>query len=289
MKKHLIGSMIIVLITFSIFSCQEVIDLELPNDDPQLVVEGFLTYWEANPIRNNCTVRLSTTGNYYDKDVYRPVSSATVEVIDEASKQTYPLTLVEQHPGIYFSKAIPMDLGRSYSLHITYEEKNYQANGTLLPVAQVDSFSTRYKPEGFFTEPGYYLYFSGRTPKERGVNYYRFTLAENDSLYSNPGDYLIQSDELLSAQIDTLQLANYAFGIGDKVDINMYSLNKNMYEYYNELLELLFNDGGLFSSPPRNPSSNIRNLTFPEDPPLGFFQVSTAYGDSIFIKDTQSE
>lgn len=288
MKKYIIGG-VVVLTTFLMISCQEVIELDLPNDDPQLVVEAYLTYWKANPEKNNCTINLSTTGNYYDEDVYNPVSDAIVEVMDASTRQMYPLALAEGQPGVYFSNNIPMNSGKSYRLHIVHDEQEYQASGTLLPVAQVDSFSFRYRPESFFVEPGYYLYFSGSTPKQRGINYYRFTIAVNDSLYNEPGDYLIQSDEFLSMRIDTLQLANYAFDLGDAVNINMYSLNKEMFGYYNELLELLFNDGGLFSSPPRNPTSNIQNLTNPENPPLGFFQVSTAYGDTIVIQDEQVE
>lgn len=288
MKQYFTGS-VMALATFLIISCQEVIKLDLPNDDPQLVVEGYLNYWKASPERNNCTIKLSTTGNYYDKDVYNPVSDAIVEVMDESTRQMYPLSLIEDQPGVYFSKAIPMDIEKSYTLHIEHDGQEYQADGTLLPVAQVDSFSFRYRPESFFVKAGYYLYFSGSTPKQRGINYYRFTIAENDSLYNAPGDYLIQSDELLSRQVDTLQLANYAFNIGDTVNIHMYSLNKNIFDYYNELLELLFNDGGLFSAPPRNPTSNIHNLTTPRQPPLGFFQVSTVYGDTIVIEDEQNK
>lgn len=288
MKTSFIKS-IIAATLLTAFSCQEVIDLELPNDDPRLVVEGFLNYWIAHPEQNNCTVYLSTTGNYYAEDLSTPVTDAVVEVVDEANEQAYLLAPTEDRPGEYTSQAIPMELEKSYRLHIIHDNQEFQSTGTLLPVAQVDSFSFRFSPERLFREAGYYLYFSGTTPKQRGVNYYRFTIAENDSLYDAPGDYLIQSDELLSAQIDTLQLANYAFDLGDTVSINMYSLNKDMFTYYNELLELLFNDGGIFSSPPSNPTSNIQNLTQPQHPPLGFFQVSTVYGDTIVIREPQNE
>lgn len=274
---------LLLIVVFS--ACQEVIDIELPNDDPQLVIEGSLMYWKEEPQKNNITVTVSTTGNYYDEDTFNPVTDATLEITDELTGTSYTLNPIENEAGVYRSTEVPMDSGRTYTLHVAYDDQEYEASGTLLPVARVDSFTYRYQPQRTFLEEGYYLYFSGNTPKERGTNYYRFTIQKNDSLYNDPEDYLIQSDEFLRSRIDTLQLANYAFETGDTVKIEMFSLNKDVYEYYNELLELLFNDGGLFSSPPRNPTSNIRNLTEPARPPLGFFQVSTAFGGTVIIEE----
>jgi len=58
----------IVLLLLSV-ACREEITLELPNDDPRLVIEGFVTYWKDAPEMNGARVSLSTTGNYYDSDV----------------------------------------------------------------------------------------------------------------------------------------------------------------------------------------------------------------------------
>lgn len=274
-----------IFIVFLISSCQEVIDLELPNDDPQLVIEGFLTYWQKDPQKNNCTVTLSTTGNYHDEDTFNPVSNAIVEITDESDKSVYSLAPLENQSGVYRHTEIPMDSGRTYTLYVNYNNQEYKATGSILPIAELDSFTYRYQSRKGFLDEGYYLYFSGSTPKERGINYYRFMIYENDSLYNAPEDYLIQSDEFLKERIDTLQLANYVFNVGDTVRIEMFSLNKGIFEYYNELLELLFNDGGLFSSPPRNPTSNIKNLVNPQRPPLGFFQVSTAFDGTVIIEE----
>lgn len=268
-------------------ACREIIDLELPGDGSQLVIQGFLTYWKDAPQKNNCAVILSTTGNYYDENTFNPVTTATVKVTDHSNNITYLLSPLKNHPGLYQNAAMPIDSGHTYSLQVHYNQQEYEATGTVLPVAELDSFSYQYQEKRPFQKEGYYFYFSGRTPKERGINYYRFLIYKNDSLYNQPRDYLIQHDEFLKEKIDTLQLANYAFDAGDTVYIEMYSLNKNIYEYYNELLELLYNDGGLFSSPPRNPTSNINNVTNPERPPLGFFQVSSALGGGAIVEGGQ--
>ena len=265
-------------------SCREQINLDLPNEDPSLIIEGYLTYWEASPKRNGARVRLSTTGNYYSTEVTNPVSDAVVSILREDSQQRFPLQEAEDSAGLYVNTQIPIDSGHTYTLTVEYQNQTYEGSGTVLPVAELDSFSYRYLEDLLFLDDGYYFFFSGRTPKERGINYYRFLIYEDDSLYNAPEDLLIQNDEFLTAQIDTLQLANYAFELGDSVRIEMHSLNPSMYAYYSELQELLFNDGGLFSGPPRNPTSNIRNLTHPDDPPLGYFQVSSALSGGALIE-----
>jgi len=265
-------------------SCQEVIELDLPNSDPQLVIEGELIRWVEDPERDYAQVTISATGNYYDEEAFTPVSEALVQIEDLNAQQVYDLPLQENQPGVYQSREIPVMLGNQYQLRVEYEGNLYQAEGTVLPVAELDSFSYRFREETLLLEEGYYFFFSGRTPKERGINYYRFKIYEDDSLYNEPEDYLIQSDELLQADIDTLQLANYAFDLGDSVRIEMFSLNKDVFNYYNQLVELLFNDGGLFSPPPRNPDTNIINVSNPNLPPLGFFQVSSALDGGAIVR-----
>ncbi|MFP4089614.1 MAG: DUF4249 domain-containing protein [Cyclobacteriaceae bacterium] len=275
------------LLVSVISSCQEIVDIELPVEDPRLVIDGHVYYWPDQPEKNEARVVVSTSGNYYDEDTFNPVNNAQVEIEDVVSGQIYELPPLEDEPGTYLNTSLPIDSGRTYRLHLAYGNEQYEASGTVLPIAQLDSFSYKYREASLLLDSGYYFFFSGRTPKERGINYYRFKIYENDSLYDQPEDYLIQSDELLRAQIDTLQLANYAFELGDTVRIEMYSLNKDVFDYYNELLELLFNDGGLFSSPPRNPDSNIVNVTDPLRAPLGFFQVSSVLSGGAIVEEKE--
>ncbi|MEM9832932.1 MAG: DUF4249 family protein [Bacteroidota bacterium] len=281
MRLFIILSAIFLL---ALAACQEEIALDLPNNDPQVVIEGYLTYWEFQPERNGAEVKITTTGNYYDPNGATPVTDAQVTIRDETSSQEYVLTAPENSAGLYVNNDIPVDLGRSYTLRVDYQNQIYESQGAVLPVAEIDSFSYRFLEDFLFLDDGYYFFFSGRTPKERGINYYRFLVYENDSLFDDPSDIFVQSDEFLNEQVDTLQLANYVFDLGDSVRIEMYSISLEQFTYYNELVELLFNDGGLFSGPPRNPTSTIRNLTNPELPPLGFFQVSSALSGGATVE-----
>lgn len=61
-------------------------------------------------------------------------------------------------------------------------------------------------------------------------------------------------------------------------------MNEDVYQYYVEFINLLFNDGGVFSPPPVNPDSNIKNITNPENKPLGFIQFSSLQRKRLVIE-----
>ena len=92
------------------------------------------------------------------------------------------------------------------------------------------------------------------------------------------------SDEFVNEELNDLEFP-FAFQLQDTLRLEMYSLELSMFNYYNELLTILFNDGGLFSPPPVNPVSNIKNLTDPRKPPLGYFQASPVVAEEVVIQD----
>jgi len=75
----------------------------------------------------------------------------------------------------------------------------------------------------------------------------------------------------------------YAFDPGDRVGLELYRMNRDMYDYFSQLVNLLFSDGGLFSPPPQNPDSNI-TVESGDSEVLGFFLVSPVLNENIFIK-----
>jgi hypothetical protein len=64
--------------------------------------------------------------------------------------------------------------------------------------------------------------------------------------------------------------------------MELYRLNKDAFVYLNQLVNLLFNDGGLFSPPPQNPTSNIRVVSGKGEV-LGYFVVSPVLTRTVTI------
>jgi hypothetical protein len=258
-------------------ACREVVEVELPNEEPRLVVEA-----ELNDTPGPHTVRLSLTDDYFADGNLPPVTDALVVISDNSGQQD---TLAQPEEGLYLTQDLEGIIGRDYTLTILWRGNTYESTGTLLEEAVIDSLSYQYFPANppVFKE-GYYIFFFGKVPPGR-TNYFRFKVFENDSLYNDRSDLLAQNDEFLPDTLSNIRFG-YPFSQGDTVKLEMYTLNQEMYQYYLELITLLYNDGGLFSPPPQNPVSNIRNLSNSDQPPLGYFQVASITSDTIVIDST---
>lgn len=274
MKKYLF----LLLSLCSLASCRELVVLDLPDEPARLVVEAELTDTPGPH-----SVRLSLTQDYFSEEELPPVTDALVRISDNAGNEE---TLIQLEPGHYITQSLTGVIGRNYKLHISWNQQEYESSGTLLEEAIIDSLDYRYFPENPVFSAGYYIIAHGTIPPDRD-NFFRFKVYENDSLYNGRSDLFIQSDEFLG---DTEKLSlrfPYPFGVQDTVALEMYTLNKDMYQYYQELLTLLYNDGGLFSPPPQNPVSNIRNMSNPDQPPLGYFQVASVTSGVVIIEDQE--
>ncbi|WP_017733345.1 DUF4249 domain-containing protein [Nafulsella turpanensis] len=272
---------IIFLAVFLLIGCREEVVFDLPVEDPQLVIEAELTDTEGPH-----TVRLSLTQDYFSDAPPPPVTEALVIISDNKGHAD---TLEQIEPGLYVTDSLEGVIGRSYTLHIEWNGNVYEDTGTLLEEAVIDSLNYRYFEANPIFEEGYYIFFFGRLPADRN-NYFRFKVYENDSLYNDRTDFLLQNNSEPPVP-DTLANIrfSYPFGNSDTVRIEMYTLEKEMYQYYLELVTLLFNDGGLFSPPPQNPVSTITNLTDPDNPPLGYFQVASVTTGTIIIREEEEE
>lgn len=266
------------IITASVFSmsiaCQKVVEVPLNNSDPRLIIEGTIT---NNP--GPYYVKLSTTGSYYDKGKTPSVSDASVVITDDVGNKDI-LTPVSDQPGIYQTNILQGVPGRTYHLRVDYNSKVYEADAYMhpLPAKSIKLDTILFVEKGFGRDEGYYLYFDIDLKKEPStISYWRTFCYKNDSLYNGPNDYLMGYDEFLIGDIQNLELP-YNFKLGDTVHLQMNSLDKRDFDYYNQLQQLLFNDGGLFSPPPMNPIGNISNQG------LGLFRASAVFDNTFIVK-----
>jgi hypothetical protein len=75
-----------------------------------------------------------------------------------------------------------------------------------------------------------------------------------------------------------LLMAASFYKLGDIGKVEMYSISNTGFICYNDLVNLLKNDGGMFGSPPVNPRTNIKGGV------LGYFQASSIVSESILIE-----
>jgi Domain of unknown function (DUF4249) len=256
MKKYIS----IAILIFTITSCEKVINVDLKNADPKLVIEGVVDN-SGKPAK----VVLSKSVAFSINNIYPAVSGATVKVIDNLGNS---YTLSENPLGTYTNATLIGVPGRTYNMTVQAEGKTYTASSRMPLQVNLDSVFqekiTITKPIVFasalFVDPvgfGNYYNFIQTVNGKRSKNIYAI-----DDIYQDGGIVINQ----LFDQDNSLKP-------GDKVKIEMQCINKLTYRYLVGLQDLQFNN-----SVPANPDNNITNNA------LGFFSAHTAQVDSLVIQ-----
>ena len=84
MKKTTLYISFLLLITlFS--SCEKVVDIDLNNAEPKLVIDAIIK-WQKGTSGENQTIKLSLTNDFYTNDIL-PASGAVVQVINSGGTE----------------------------------------------------------------------------------------------------------------------------------------------------------------------------------------------------------
>ncbi len=251
-------------------SCQKVISVDLNNANPQVVAEAIVTDGPGP-----YTVTLTKSGDYFSPSLYfPPVSHAYVTIADNSGLTD---TLKETAPGIYHTSLLRGSQGSTYSLRVVAEGREFDAISTMPSRVTIDTLAAIHARESDGDQV-YNLYVFFRDPPEPG-NYYRLNLRVSVPISSDSIDgrrYHLYNDKLTNGNeaVVRIRMRNY-FSAGDTVWVDLLSIDKASYDYFNTLNNILTSDRSPTSLAPANPTTNLSNGA------LGYF---TAYSvDSRMI------
>jgi hypothetical protein len=270
MKKALIYSLSI-LLSSVLFSCRQVVDWELPDSEPAIVVQS-----EISNVEQYWTVNLSMTQSYFSNQDPPTIIDAEVSITDDMGNRD---TLFHSGNGLYETRDLKTcEVGRKYTLNIKHAGKEYFATEELRSQLPFDTVGAIYNPgiEGF-AEPGYYLVEIAQESEEIG-DFYQWRVYRNDTLLDD--FYIIDTDEFADfsyfnqnfdidrASLDYLPRPfPYLMEIGDSVRLEQLCISKNYFDFLFEIEAQRSKEGSPFDAPPSNPISNISNGAF------GYFSV----------------
>jgi hypothetical protein len=237
--------------------CKKVIDVNLNDASPQIVVEGNI-YNTPGPY----SIRISKTVNYSADNLFPPVTGASV-LVKDITDGTLD-TLKELTPGLYLTKKIKGVSGHEYQLLLTTGSQSYTANTLLPQPVPFDSvsFEKLSRPGG---KTDWYAVVNYQDPV--GVaNYFQFSLLVNGRKINNTFAF---EDRLSDGKYvsRTLRTDSAYISLGDSVTVIMNHMGKEGYQYYSTFFQVTGN-GSLQSISPANPISNISNKA------LGYFFAS---------------
>lgn len=280
---------ILVFVCFigSSFACQELIELDLAQSEPKIVIEGVFTDAEG-PHK----IKVSKTINYYDTGKTPPVTDAVVQLFDSAENLLSTFVYNPEDSTYMSSESLKGEVGKTYIVKIEADGDIYQSEGAILRNATLDSLyylsaeQLEQLGQPVFGE-GYFLFANGNLNRT-GVQYFKLQLEVNDTLKNSRSDLAnsILSSEFFGSEFQGLPIPG-SYEKDDTVSLKLFSLDEPVYDYYIEFINLLFNDGGVFSPPPVNATSNVFNVTTPEKFPLGYIQFSSVLQQQIIITDEE--
>ncbi|MFK8010080.1 MAG: DUF4249 domain-containing protein [Saprospiraceae bacterium] len=301
MKNYFLFLITILLLT----SCEDIIDLELEQNEPQLVVDAWLNDQPGEQV-----IKLRRTINYLDNSFTPEVIGATVTVADieitatdTIINQIYIFEDENNNGDYVWTPSTPGEVmiqeGSDYGLLVDLDGDQYVSLSTANRTIPIDSIGYEFQedevgqPDGIYAQlyaidavgvgDAYWIktYKNGaflNKPQEMNLAFDgAFGSGSNSDgiLFISPIRFAINRvADVGDDVIDDSDVPPYA--MGDSIRVEIHSVTQEAFFHLAQAQEqMLQGDNGLFATPINNVPTNI----FPEsenakENPVGFFCVS---------------
>ena len=293
-----------------LFSCEDIINPDLPTNEPILVVDAWINNLEEIQV-----IKLSKTQNYLDSNSPVPVVGATVFVYDE-NLTHFNFTEVNDGEYIWTPDSVFKNIGvegTKFYLSVSYEGKNIFSESQLNRTSVIDSVNF---VRGQVPEDSYYAEFWSR--EEEGVgDAYWIKSYINGELQTGLQDIITCIDAGASSEgavIDGIPFIPpirravtkfendddgnlmSPFKKGDSLYVEIHSVTFEAFDFLNKTAIQINRPGGFselfavsLSNVPNNLIvSNISDGSIdPNYPVVGFFNVSSVHGMGNTLDDDE--
>lgn len=293
-----------------LFSCEDIINPDLPTNEPILVVDAWINNLEEIQV-----IKLSKTQNYLDSNSPVPVVGATVFVYDE-NLTHFNFTEVNDGEYIWTPDSVFKNIGvegTKFYLSVSYEGKNIFSESQLNRTSVIDSVNF---VRGQVPEDSYYAEFWSR--EEEGVgDAYWIKSYINGELQTGLQDIITCIDAGASSEgavIDGIPFIPpirravtkfendddgnlmSPFKKGDSLYVEIHSVTFEAFDFLNKTAIQINRPGGfseLFAVSLSNVPNNliVTNISDgsidPNYPVVGFFNVSSVHGMGNTLDDDE--
>ncbi|MFD2726235.1 DUF4249 domain-containing protein [Hyunsoonleella rubra] len=279
MKHHILKY---IVASFLFTACTDVIDVDVPEAPPRLVVEASID-WEKSTSGAVQTVKLSMSTPFFENLTDTAVTDASVKITNDTSNQEFILS--HQGDGIYSTFEFVPQLNQSYTLEIIHNGETYTAQETMTPVVDIDEVSQA--REGGFDGDALEvdIYFNDPPNEE---NFYLFRFEEQGDLLP---ELLAIPDEFTDGnrmkvffeKEDDEDSGEEEFEPGDTAFISFYGVSKQYFNYIDLLIDQYENAENPFGTVPARLKGNVINTTNPDNYAFGYFRlVQVVYASYTF-------
>ena len=262
-------SFLILILAFT--SCTDVIEVEVPTEVPRLVIEASIN-WEKETAGNNQGIKLSMSSPYFDTNGAVSVLGASVKITNDTDGTVFIFT--DNSDGTYSTDSFVPVLNNSYTLEVINEGETFIAQESLKPVPDILSV---YQSTDYFFPDLLEVNFDFLDP-ESGANYYYIKFQEQADLLPSLSTL---KDEFINGNLITISnerrenedINQVAYAPGDIVDMELYGISKEYYDYMTILINQS-ESGGPFDTTPVALKGNCINQTNPDTDAYGYFRIT---------------
>lgn len=251
MNRYITKTAVLFLATL-LFSCQDVINVDLKNAAPRIVIEGSVSNESDSVI-----VMVHKTTDYYKPTEIAPVNDALVTVKDSAGNDHQFARIAD---GVYATVNVKAKPGDIFDLEVSEQGMTYYSEAKMPELVPIEAVSIDKNPD-LPTEDRINIYINDPA----GIsNYYQVEIFKNDSLLKSGEHFILYSDKYFDGKLNVLPITGRRLGIrefksGDRIRVRLVNLERSMYDYFDILRNITNEEQVLSASSPANPPNNITN------------------------------
>lgn len=262
---------ILLILSIGLFACEDVIELDLNNTAPKLVIDAALELHEDG--FTDATVLLTRSSAFYQEDIVFVNNAAVIVTDPSGTDHIFTLT----NPGLYKNVTLNIQNGETYVLTVIDGDDIYtatQAFVSTVPYTRVEQ--SEITGFGDFTEiTGYFNDPAGED------NYYLFEYIDEYNIEVD-----ISDDEFSDGNESLTAFFMEDLPVGTAITLTIKGIDRRGFTFYDTLIQQTADGGGgPFDTQPATVRGNIINTTNPENFPYGYFRVSERFEIEYTVVD----
>jgi len=260
--KYIKNISLFILGFFFLTSCEDVIELDLENTEPRIVIEANL-----ETENDSLSVLVTKTNGFYEDGAPARVTNALITISDEDGNT---IELSETQDGLYELTGYSTEPGKEYELSVATEGEEYIATTLAPQKVAFTAIDTIFGQSPFGGNLFFYqALFRWQDPANES-NYYQVQAIRNDTIL---GQLSIYNDDGLDGQLFVRPLMDF-INEDELVEFRLINWDAKSYDYFVQIAAL--QQQGFGGSTPFNPKGNFSNKA------LGYFGIRTT--DRITIQ-----
>lgn len=257
----------ITLILTGLASCTKVIDVDLNESNPKVVIVA-----EYNGNTSTVSAKVSMTSSYFNSSTSPEITNAVINISDDQGNNG---TLTHTANGNYELLGYTPNFGSTYTLTVVHNGDTYTAPCELPAPILLDSVTTELFPGFFGGDPRHIAFAHFQDPASTG-DFYQMIISQNGVQTTTLASYTTQDDVLTNGNYIIRPLfSDYKLELGDMAGLELRKISQSVYNYINEASSI---EGGSNAAAPANPTTNWNNGA------LGYFSAFSSSSKTVLVQ-----